>query len=182
MLAASEDRILFWPIILALAGPAAFVLAWSGPLILRMFFVPYIIVILWMSAGLFGIIAAIAWIHDRAWRRLLSTLILPLSVVVAGLNQTLVWSAGRTAGDYVHLLVMYPHYMATISALPVDQRQFVVFEWGGFIVGSGIAYDASDETSSTHPSQQWKERAEQHGVIGSGYPRAFGHFYFVNVH
>ena len=182
MQAASEDRILFWPIILTLAGPIAFVLAWAGPFILRMLFVPYIVAVLWMGASVFGVIAAITWIRYRAWRRLFSTLILPLSVLVAGFNPTFVWSSGRRAGDYAHFLVMYPHYMATISALPADQRQFVVFEWGGFIVGSGIAYDVSDETSSAHPSQQWKERAEQHGVIGSGYPRAFGHFYFINVH
>lgn len=182
MRGATDDRILYWPVILSVLCPIVFILAWSGPFSLRMLLVPPMVLILWMACSVFAVVTAIAWAYQRAWRRLLSTLILPVSVVLAGLNLSFVWRTGQRAGDYVHLLVMYPHYMAAISALPAEKRKFVVFDWGGFVEGYGVVYDESDEIASNHPSEGWKELAKRSGVIGFGYPRAIDHFYFVDLH
>ena len=179
---AETDRFLYWPIILTVVWPAIFIITWSGPFALIILFVPVLILILWLASGVFAIVTCVAWIHKRSWRRLLSTLVLPLSVLVAGLNPAFVWQTGRIGGDYIHLFVMYPRYMQTISALPADERRFVVFGWGGFVRGYGVVYDESDEIASTHPSTAWKQRADQSGVVGFGYPRAVGHFYFVDLH
>jgi hypothetical protein len=178
-----QDRFLYWPLILTVIWPAIFVLTWAGPFVLVVLFVPALILILWLASGVFALITCVAWVRERSWRRLVSSLILPLSVLVAALNPAFVWQAGRTGGDYVHLFAMYPWYMQEISALPAYRRRFVVFDWGGFFSrGYGVVYDESDEIGSSHPSEAWKERADRSGVIGFGYPRAIGHFYFIDLH
>jgi hypothetical protein len=75
-----DDRILYWPTVLAvfwllLSAPRS-----SGPgdLIPEPFLT---LVCPVMSAFIAGLLC-VGWIYQRAWRRLLSTMILPLSVVL----------------------------------------------------------------------------------------------------
>jgi hypothetical protein len=108
---------------------------------------------------------------------------LVLTVAAAALNLKFVWHAGQAAGNYGHLLLMYPKYRTDIAELPAGEPRFLVWEWGGFAShGFGVAYDESDEIASDHPSKAWKEKADRHGVLGYGYPPAIGHFYFVDMH
>lgn len=191
MQGAREDRILYWPGVLTIAGPLLFVFVcfiaslftWAG--LFALLFVPLqaLVLALWGAAGLFACMLSLEWVYARAWRRLLSTLVLVLTVAAAALNLKFVWHAGQAAGDYGHLLLMYPKYRTDIADLPAGEPRFLVWEWGGFAsYGFGVAYDESDEIASDHPSKAWQERADRHGVLGYGYPRAIGHFYFVDLH
>ncbi len=182
--AARDDRILFWPAILAVAGPIAFVLAWAGPFALIMSLVPYYVVLLWMVSGVCAVIAAVGSVYQRAWRRLLSTLVLPATLLVAAFNAQPFWDAGRLAGDYIHLFVMYPSYRAEIEKEPTNEPRLVLFEWsGGFVVSFGVLYDESDGITAAHRSAAWKKRAERVGADRVfGYTPAIGHFYFVGLH
>ncbi len=184
MQAAGDDRILLWPGILAVSGPVAFVLACAGSFTFTTFLVPYYVVLLWMVSGVFAVIAAIGWVSQRAWRRLFSMLVLPATLLAVAFNAQFFWSAGRLAGDYVHLFVMYPRYLAEIEKEPTNEPRLVLFEWGGgFVVDYGVLYDESDEITAVHPSAAWKKRAER--VIADrvfGHTPAIGHFYFVGLH
>ena len=191
MQGARNDRILYWPVVLTVAWPLLFVLVcfiaslftWAG--LSALFFLPLqaLVLTLWGASGLFACLLCLEWVYTRAWRRLLSTLVLALTVAVAALNVKNVWHAGQTAGDYAHLFLMYPKYRADIAELPAGEPRFMVWEWGGFAShGSGVAYDESDEIASDHPSKTWQERADRYGVLGHGYPRTIGHFYFVDLH
>jgi hypothetical protein len=182
--ATNKDRILLWPALLAIAGPIAFVLASAGPFIVTMLVVPYIIVVLWMASGVFAAAAAIAAIYQRAWRRFFSALALPVVLLAVAFNSQFAMSAGRTAGNYVHLFVAYPHYLSEIEEEPANEPRLVLFEWDGFVFAAqGVLYDESDEIKSAKRSAAWKKRAERVGADRVfGYTPAIGHFYFVGLH
>jgi hypothetical protein len=187
---ANNDRILYWPLILAVAGPLVFLLVWisiaalGNPIILLLLISPILILIplSWAGAGIFAVMTCIVWIYERAWRRFASTLILPLVVVLAGLNLERAWRATQTAGDYVHLYFLYPSLLADIEKLPADKPRFMVWDWAPVWTREiGIAYDDSAEIASDHPSEAWKQRAKQVGVLGYGYRPLHGHFYLVDL-
>jgi hypothetical protein len=75
-----KDRFLYWPAVLAVFWSWLFITYdRAGP---GLDFTPILIILGWlMSAGVAAMIS-FAWIYQRAWRRLLSTMILPLSVFV----------------------------------------------------------------------------------------------------
>jgi hypothetical protein len=75
----SKDRILYWPTVLAAV--------WATLLITHDYqpgldFAPFIILLCWLISAGAGVIACISAISERAWRRLLSAMVLPLSVFV----------------------------------------------------------------------------------------------------
>jgi hypothetical protein len=77
-----RDRVLYWPTVLAVFWSAAFINYIHGPGEPGIGSMPPLIVVGWlMSAGV-AVMISFAWIYQRAWRRLLSTLILPLSILV----------------------------------------------------------------------------------------------------
>lgn len=180
------DRILYWPAILAVAGPLAVVLLWaasvsvnSGIVILICFLLLFLVVMAWVSVGVgVAVIACLQLFFVRAWRRALSSLILPLTVLVAGLNLGTIWNAR----DYIPFFLWYPSFRAEIEKIPADKPRLVVWDWqttkGDDI---GLAYDESDEIASDHPSEGWKERANEVGIRGSGYHPLYGHFYLFVV-
>jgi hypothetical protein len=105
MATARTDRILYWPVGLAALWFSLFV--WSDAFGLGSeYFSPQFIFLYWLVSAGAGVIACIAWICQRAWRRLLSTMILPVSVLVAGFNLPLVWSAEKYVLDFsaTHLI------------------------------------------------------------------------------
>jgi hypothetical protein len=75
----SKDRILYWPTVLTAV--------WATLLITHDYepgldFAPFIILLRWLISAGAGVIACISAISERAWRRLLSAMVLPLSVLV----------------------------------------------------------------------------------------------------
>jgi hypothetical protein len=93
------DRVLYWPIVLAVTWSAVLVFvvrapeAWSFPGLFTLY-------LLWPLSALAAFIAALVWLRDRAWRRMWSALVLPLATFVVYLNGDLVAQAAmRLAGN-----------------------------------------------------------------------------------
>jgi hypothetical protein len=215
---ASDDRILFWPIVAAVGCGLACLIAYSGPFLkyflfvlfppfglatlacgaagiakacslasalsagpyfLYLFFIP-ILILFWGGTGVtVAIIAAMNCVEHglkHTWRRLLSTLILLLTAIVAAANL----DAFRRSGDYIYLSAMYLRYTAEISKLPADKSRFKVWQWESFPgpCGNGVAYDESDAIVSGNRSTN----DEYLGSVDVEYrSHALGHFYFVRV-
>jgi hypothetical protein len=164
---------------IAKACPLAFAFGIAGPYFLYLFFIP-LLFLFWGGGGVtVAIIAAmtcVEWGLKHTWRRMLSTLILPLTAIVAAANL----DAFRRGGDYVYLSALYPRYSAEISKLPADKPRFKVWQWEFFPgpCGSGIAYDESDAIVFGDRST----KDEHIGTVHVEYrSHAFGHFYFVTL-
>lgn len=150
------------------------------------FFGAPLVILSWGISAILGLILALVWAIERAWRRALSTLILPLTAFAALLNMSSVWGAAIFAGDYLHLLVMRSAYLSEISRQPSDHGpRLMVFDWGGFAgVTHAAVYDESDEVAlpADKQSAAWKKRAAHTllncGVWGSP---VGGHFYLVRI-
>jgi hypothetical protein len=75
-----EDRILYWPTILTVIWAALLATHdYDGP---GLDLAPFAILLCWLISAGAGVIACISAICARAWRRLLSAVVLPLSVLV----------------------------------------------------------------------------------------------------
>jgi hypothetical protein len=74
-----NDRILYWPAVLAVVWATLLMTHDYGP---GLDFAPFIILLCWLISAGAGVIACISAISERAWRRLLSAMVLPLSVLV----------------------------------------------------------------------------------------------------
>jgi hypothetical protein len=167
--------------LLAVAGPVAFLLIEivTTPVhdkwITVFGFLALLLVMgAWLFAGIRALFAAGSELFAKRYRRAASMLVLPLAVLVAGLNYEIVWSTH----DYVAFFLGYRSFIAEINRLPADKPRLVVWNWRTTkTVEIGLAYDESDEIASDHPSESWKQRAYQVGIRGSGYPPFYGHFY-----
>ena len=178
---ANSDRVLHWPILLSVAWPLAFVLVWSGPLGLIDFLGAPLILMAWGASAVSGALLCVGWIAQRAWRRSLSIMILPVTTLVAALNPSFIWRTGQELGAYVHFYAMRPFYLMEIAKLPISEPRLLVYNWGGELLrSSGVAYDESDEIASEHPSQNWLKRAGRTDLACRfGYTAMGNHFYLV---
>lgn len=175
---ATKDRLLYWPIVTAVACLLALILAWANLFPGSPLLIP-VILLLWAAISVRTAIMCVAWFRERAWLRFISAISLPLTALAAALCLVPLWSVGQKAGDYVHLVVSYPRYAAEISALTGDAPRFLVWEWSGTApCRSGVAYDDSDKLDPSMPPKIWGGR---YGVSVAGESRAFGHFYFVDI-
>lgn len=75
-----NDRILYWPTVLAVFLSWLFITYDRGGPGLDL--APLEILLCWLISAGAGVIACISAISERAWRRLLSAMVLPLSVIV----------------------------------------------------------------------------------------------------
>ena len=76
----TKDRILYWPIILAcFCFWFAAKYHYSEP---GVDVAPTEIYLLWLISAGFGVISCLSAIFERAWRRFLSAMVLPLSILV----------------------------------------------------------------------------------------------------
>jgi hypothetical protein len=174
-----RDRILYWPAILAVAFPIACVLVWIGRLILPPM-VASAILTLWAGTIVLAVTLCAVWLYEQAWRRLVSTLVLPISVIAVILYLDFAWPGGQRAGDYIHLFASYPYYLDEISKLP--EPKFNVWRWSGSTpCNTGLAYDEGDTIMSDALSEDWKERTKNLRLDLHVESRAFGHFYFVDI-
>lgn len=182
---AACGRILFWSIVISIAWPAIFILAWAGPSVFWLVGLP-LILLSWATTAFFALALVVGSALGRNWRWCLATLPLPLTTLLAFLNLGFVWSAGQFAGDYLHFIVKYPRYISEISALPAGEPRLVVDDWGGVLpmVSHGLVYDESDEIIKPieERSEAWKKRAGR--TIAEcvyGYTPIGGHFYLVSL-
>jgi hypothetical protein len=182
------DRILYWPVVFALVSPLLLALLW---LLYALFWLPFLsdflffmfgstVAGLWALSGLFSCWLIVRWAFARHWRRILSTLILPLAVLIAAMNLPLFLKENRIAIDYVRFFSQYSFYLAAVEKHPATEPRFIVWVWGEWVAPDyGVLYDETDQIASDNPSEAWKKRAESEGVIRSGYRHIVGHFYFV---
>jgi hypothetical protein len=171
-----------WPLLLVFVCFLGTVVSWGGLFVL--FFAPVQLLILtaWGASGLFACMWSLQWARQREWRRLLSSVVLALSTLLAAFNLAFVWQIALTAGAYMHFFLLYPSYAAEIAEGSADDPRLTVWKWGGILnPANGVVYDDSDEIASDNPSQAWKKKADRRGIIGYGYPRAMGHFYFADL-
>jgi hypothetical protein len=179
MQGAIRDRILYWPVILAVAFPIGCLLTWAGRSTLPSLFSPAILT-LWVAAVVFAVTMCMVWLYEHAWRRFVSTLVLPLTVIAAVLYLDFVWPGDQRAGDYIHLFAAYPYYRDEISKLP--EPKFAVWRWSGSTpCNTGLAYDEGDTIASDPISEDWKEKTKNLRLDLYVESRAFGHFYFVDI-
>jgi hypothetical protein len=176
---AVRDRFLCWPALLAVAFPLACALAWAGRVILPALFASTILT-LWAGAIAFAVTMCAVWIYEQAWRRFVSTLVLPLAALMAVLYIDLVCPGNSRAGDYIHLFAAYPYYLDEISKLP--EPRFALWRWSGSTpCNTGLAYDEGDTILADPISDDWKERTKNLRLDLHVEARAFGHFYFVDI-
>jgi hypothetical protein len=77
-----KDRILYWPTILAIFWFILASAASSDPGEGQMVPGPFLTVICPVMSAFIAVLLCVGCIYERAWRRLLSTMILPISVVL----------------------------------------------------------------------------------------------------
>jgi hypothetical protein len=75
-----KDRILYWPTVLAVFWFLLSARRSSGPG--DMIPGPFLTIVCPLMSAFIAALLCVGWIYQRAWRRLLSTLILPLSVIL----------------------------------------------------------------------------------------------------
>jgi hypothetical protein len=189
----TERRIRYWTIALALAGPLAFFLVRvllnivSSPILIYFDLFVYgaillFVVVTWAGVAFFDLMAVVIAVYERAWRRLMSGAILLVVILATAVNFGVAWHVGKTAGDYARLFILYPSLLADIDRLPADRPRFMAWGWDATMTHElGLAYDESDEIASSQPSEAWKQRAKEVGVVGSGYRPLYGHFYLVDL-
>lgn len=98
----TEDRVAFLPLAFALGWPLALILSWSLPSGLWFFGAP-LVALSWLISGLLGLLLTVVWTIERAWRRVLSMAILPLTALPAFLNFGLVWDTARHTAEHLNL-------------------------------------------------------------------------------
>jgi hypothetical protein len=124
----------------------------------------------------------LAMVH-RHWRKAISLSILPIVSLAAVLNAALVWSFAIEAGEKIHFQIVRSSYLREVSKLSASEPRFVIWHWGGFIIGHGVVYDESDEILLPEHSSAWSKRvaATEVGMCGAwGIPLG-DHFYLVRT-
>jgi hypothetical protein len=178
----ADDRVLYWPMAISVFWPAGLVLVSYGPSDLEVFGAP-LLVLLWGISAFYFLVLAIACAIERAWRLLLSVLVLPLTTLIAFLNLGLVWRTASWAGLELHLSIMRPFYLHELSNIPTGEPRLMFFKWwGGITHTDGLVYDEGDEIASGHRSQAWQKKAAQAGFpCDALYAPLGNHFYYITM-
>jgi hypothetical protein len=93
------DRVMYWPIVLAVAWSAVLIFVARGPEAWSSLGL-FVLYLLWPLSTLAAFIAALVWLRDGSWRRMWSALVLPLATFVVYLNGDLVAQAAvRLVGN-----------------------------------------------------------------------------------
>jgi hypothetical protein len=77
-----KDRILYWPTILAVFWFLLALVGSSDPGEGQMVPGPFLTIVCPVMSAFIAVLLCVGCIYGRAWRRLLSTMILPLSVIL----------------------------------------------------------------------------------------------------
>jgi hypothetical protein len=180
------DRLLYWPLVFAVSCPLTCILGWTYLFAGSIFLVP-LACLVWVGASIAAAVLCVIWFIERAWLRLLSAAILPVTALVAAINLHFVWEAGRRAGEYAHFFALYPRYLAEIRLLPADESRFKVWEWVDYgPCATGLAYDENDVVgrhpgTRTGPFDNWRVSSQVSGVPVYNSATALRHFYFVYI-
>ncbi|HXI08901.1 MAG: hypothetical protein ACRC1G_12575 [Bradyrhizobium sp.] len=167
---------------LALGFPIALVALWAGPFDLTFIGVP-ILLVAWICAALVALGMSVQSALIRSSWRAFSWLVLPLVTIAAAADPQRVWGLAIEAGQRIHFQAVRASYLNDVSQLPSNEPRFLVWRWGGFGVGHGVAYDESDEIALPERSVAWNKRVAgtEVGMCGAwGIPLG-DHFYLVRM-
>ncbi len=184
------DSFVYWPIMVALGWPVALVLVGAGPDPWG-FIAVLAVLLLWAVFAVGVCIAAMVRIYRREWRRSVSMLILPLSTLVAFLNNSIDIHTAQRLSDDLQLLATRSNYAPAMpKQSPNLEPRLQLFPWrdlNGFGLYLGyvlLVYDESDEMAlpASQRSKAWQARAagSELGCRLTGVEHAFGHYYFVH--
>jgi hypothetical protein len=186
---AGEDHFLYWPAIVAFGSPIVLILTWVASDTGR-FEAQVAAYLLWCGAAIVVFVAILIWLRRRQWRRAVSAVVLPASVLAAMFNLHFVGRASIWVGDRLELLATLPTYSREIANLPHKQGpRIATFLWRDLNLGFGLAfgyeflvYDESDEIAlpAEQRSAAWRENAGSDLKCRlTGVEHVFGHYYFV---
>ena len=157
-----------WPVWAAIGFPVLLVGLDASPIAWNPFFVLFGIpslLFLWACLGVWALVAGIRRLMRREWMRALTSLALPLAVLLAGLQFGGFNHLCNYYGDVVFFIARRPAYLAEIRETPPDgDSRLLVFNRGGMLWASGgYVYDESDEVALPHALQSasWKTKADQ---------------------
>lgn len=184
----TDNRILYWPALVAVIWPLLLALLWLLyallwlPILSDLLFLIFggTLASLWALSGLVACRIVFQSVIARSWRRGLSVLVLPVTVLLALVYLPAFLKENYTARDYAQFFFRYSSYLSEIEKRPSTEPQFIVWMWGVYD-DFGVLYDETDQIASDHPSEAWKKKAENEGVICCRHRHIIGHFYFVGL-
>jgi hypothetical protein len=157
-----------WPVWVAIGMPLILIALEATPIAPNFAFVMLGIPALSFAWGCLGIWALIrsGWhLKRREWSQASASAVLPVILLVVGLQY---WSFIHLCnywGDVVHFVVRRPAYLHEVRAIPPDgEQRLLIFNRGGMSWASrGYVYDEADEVllPETLRSATWKARADQ---------------------
>lgn len=184
----ADNRILYWPLALAIVWPLLLALLW---LFYAVFWVPIIseivfvmiggvLITMWVGTVIVSFRFMKQWIAARYWRTIFSTLLLPLSFLLTITISIPLLKYNYVAIDDLQFFADYGSLLADVEKRPATEPRFMVWMWHGDD-NFGVLYDETDQIASDHPSETWKKNAKKEGVICCWNRRIIGHFYFVGL-
>ena len=174
----------FWPVWAAIGVPLLLVFLNSTPIASGLVFVLIgtpVLLGMWACLGIWALVLSVRRVRHREWSRAVASAVLPLVILVAGVQFWKFIHLCNYAGDVVHFIARRSSYVEAISAAPPDgEPRLLVFNSGGMLWSSrGYVYDESDEVLRAEPlrSGSWRARADQTELSCGYYAEPFpGHF------
>jgi len=177
----------FWPVWVAIGVPLLLVFLNSTPIAPDLGFVVIGIPVLlgmWACLGIWALVLSVRGVRHREWSRAVASAVLPLVILVAGVQFRKFIRLCNYGGDVVHFIARRSSYVEAIRAVPPDgDSRLLVFNRGGMLWSSrGYVYDESDEVLRAKPLQsaRWRSQADQKELSCVYYAEPFpGHFSFT---
>jgi hypothetical protein len=178
-----------WLVAIGLGVPLALIVLAASPLgadfLYVMIGIPALL-LTWAVAGIGALVVSARFARQKEWRRCVIALVLPIVLLVVGLDPSRFIRSCNYVGDVVHFIISKPHYDREIAALPADQRpRLVVFDWGGMTWASfGLVYDETDQVSLPwgRQSADWLAQASSSELSCEGYgvQPLWDHYYLAS--
>ena len=176
-----------WPICAAIGMPLLLVVLNSTPIGTNFVFVMIgipVLLCIWACLSILALVISIRRMWRREWMLAVASAILPLVVLVSGVQFWRFIHLCNYGGDVVQFIAGRPSYVEEIRAIRQDGKpRLLVFNRGGMVWASrGYVYDESDEVMLTASLQSasWKARADQTELTCGYFAEPFpGHFSFT---
>jgi hypothetical protein len=151
------------------------------------------ILFVWLVAGVSSLTWSIHSAMRKAWRRSLTTSILPIVLLVVALKPLGFLQTCNYIGEAARFVALKPSYDRQIAALPATRgTRLAVFIWDGFLGASnGVLYDETDQVTlrPRHQSPEWLATAsrtelkaatqDQAGPCGYSVRPLWDHYYLA---
>ena len=139
---------------------------------------------MWACLGIWALIISVRRIRHRDWSRAVTGAVLPVVILVAGMQFREFIHLCNYGGDVVHFIARRSSYLEEIRVTAaVGEPRLLVFNRGGMVWSSrGYVYDESDEVLRAEAlrSARWRARAYQTELGCGYYAEPFpGHFSFT---